>query len=161
MSKEKRIKGIKDTAKSVINRGEKALFAGIGALARIEDESRDLLGSEKSKLMDDLVGEGRRIVSRGSKNAKLDKIQDAVSDSFDKARRQVASAYDKVVDQGSHSPEVDDAGIDTVFEERVLAALEKLNYPTAGDFSKLVQRVDELIARLEQDEAGSIPSRRS
>lgn len=150
MAKDKHIKGIKQTAKSVISRGEKALFASVGALARVEEEGRGLLANEKSKLMDQLIGEGRKIVSRGSKSAKLDRIQDAVSDSFDKARRQVADAYDKVVDQVDSSTSSDD--IDALLDERVVAILARLGYPSAEDYAELSQRVDELSARLAEAE---------
>jgi len=150
MAKDKHIKGIKQTAKSVMSRGEKALFASVGALARVEEEGRGLLANEKSKLMDQLIGEGRKIVSRGSKSAKLDRIQDAVSDSFDKARRQVADAYDKVVDQVDSSTSSDD--IDALLDERVVAILAHLGYPSAEDYAELSQRVDELSARLAEAE---------
>ena len=143
MVKPKIDKGMKDAAKTILSRGEKALFAGIDVFSRVDEEGREMLTSEKSNLMKDLINEGRKVIRKKKRDVKLDGIKKSISSSFSKARDKVDEVYENslVTDDSSSSASLD---TDAQFEARLLATLKQLNYPTPEDFEKLVNLIEEL-----------------
>ena len=143
MVKPKIDKGMKDAAKTILSRGEKALFAGIDVFSRVDEEGREMLTGEKSNLMKDLINEGRKVIRKKKRDVKLDGIKKSISSSFSKARDKVDEVYENslVTDDSSSSASLD---TDAQFEARLLATLKQLNYPTPEDFEKLVNLIEEL-----------------
>ena len=167
MAKEKREKGVintvESTAKSVFSRGEKVLFAGLDAVARVEEEGRGLLGGEKTSLLKDLVNEGRKFLDTTPGDSQFDRVQNAVRDSFDKAREQVGDTYDKVFDQAENSVNVvvEGSRLDLAFERRVAKSLDTLGYPSRAAFDALNRQVEQLSKQVAQLSATKAPARKA
>ncbi len=117
-------------------------LAGLGAFAKAQEEG--------SKVFDSLVKEGMSI-QRKTQAAAEEKISEATS--------RMASMATDISSKASGQWDK----LESIFEDRVSKALNKLGVPTARDIDVLVARIDELdrsLARLSV-RRGSTVTRRS
>ena len=135
------LSAIETTARTAIEPGEKVWLAGLGVLSRTQEDSRQWLAADKSKMFDEYVDAGRDFADRakGSSEAQFENTRDAIRGAFDKAREQAKSGYDQAVTQTEANVEklAETFGIEQVFDRRIERALERLGYPTAQQFDAL------------------------
>lgn len=136
---------IESTARTAVEQGEKVWLAGLGVLARTQEDGREWLAADKAKMFDEYVDAGRDFASRakGSSETQFETTRDAIRGAFDKAREQAKSGYDRAVTQTESNVEkiAETFGIDQVFDRRIERALERLGYPTAKQFDTLKKKV--------------------
>jgi poly(hydroxyalkanoate) granule-associated protein len=139
---------IEATAKAAIEQGEKVWLAGLGVLARAQQDGRDWIGADKVKLFDDFVDAGRDFADRakGSGESQLENTREAIRGAFDKAREQAKSSYVRAVDQTEANVEkiAGKLGIDQIFDRRIERALDRLGYPSSKQFAALNKKVTAL-----------------
>lgn len=165
MKKPKSVKkvlgAVESKAKGALGQGERALFAGLGALAKAEEEGRSLLDLDKGSLIDDLVEEGRKLARRakGSGHSKFDSVQHSVRKSFSKAREQVSEQYDRVIDQAESGVDtvVESTGIDQVFDRRVAKAVERLGLADRKKIDALNLEIEALQKEIEELKSRELP----
>ena len=107
-------------------------LAGIGALARAQDEG--------SKLFEQLAEEGRQVVAGdppGSAGAaaRLEGMRQSLDSAFARAQARAGEAWD---------------GMGRMFEQRVQQALRQLDVPTRDDLDALGARIDALTRELQR-----------
>ena len=107
-------------------------LAGIGALARAQDEG--------SKLYEQLAEEGRQVEAGdppGSAGAaaRLEGMRQSLDSAFARAQARAGEAWD---------------GMGRMFEQRVQQALRQLDVPTRDDLDALGARIDALTRELQR-----------
>ena len=139
---------IESTARDAIEQGEKVWLAGLGVLARAQDEGRDLVDADKVKLYEDLVKTGRKFADQAKDKgqSQLDDARKAIRDAFDKARDDVKTTYDRAIDQTESGVDkiAESLGIEHIFDRRVGKVLDRLGYPTKKQFDALNRKVNAL-----------------
>jgi len=139
---------IEATAKSAIEQGEKVWLAGLGVLARAQQDGREWIGADKVKLFDEFVDAGREFADRakGSGESQLETTREAIRGAFDNARDQAKNRYDRAVDQTETNVEklAETLGIEHIFDRRIERALDRLGYPTKKQFTALNKKVNSL-----------------
>ena len=139
---------VEKSARDVIENGEKVWFAGLGLIARAQEEGRDLLSSDKTELFGELVGAGRDFADRArqSGQTRFEDVQSAIQNTFDQARGQVTGNYEKASDQVETGVDkiAESLGIDQIFDRRISKALNRLGYPDKKKFDALNRKVNAL-----------------
>jgi len=137
---------IESTAKAAIEQGEKVWLAGLGVLARAQEDGREWIGADKVKLFDDFVDAGREFADRAKRSgeSQVEDTREAIRGAFDTARDQAKSSYDRAVSQTEANVEkiAETLGIEQIFDRRVERALERLGYPTSKQFASLSKKVN-------------------
>ena len=128
-----KLSGIKDSAQQI-------WLAGLGAFSKAQEEG--------GKAFDSLVKEGLSIQR---------KTQEAAEEKLAEATSRMASMATGISSKASGQWDK----LETIFEERVGRALQKLGVPAARDVEALAARVDELARKVEQLKARSAPPRRT
>jgi len=136
---------IEETAKTAIEQGEKVWLAGLGVLAKAQEDGREWIGADKVKLFDEFVDAGREFAdkARSSGESQFETTREAIRGAFDSAREQAKSSYVQAVAQTESNVEkiAGSLGIDQIFDRRIERALERLGYPTATQFKSLNKKV--------------------
>src|SRR6476619_7689026 len=116
-------------ARSLRESAQQIWMAGVGAFTRAQGEG--------SKLFEALVKEGMSIEQHTRKLAtgKVDAVRDAVEDRVGVVRERATDTWDR---------------LETVFDERVHRALNRLGVPGREELSDLVGRVDALTSELKK-----------
>lgn len=126
----------KDDAQSTLGevRGyaRKIWLAGLGAYARVGQESADYLK--------ELVKAGETVEKRGKK--RIDHELDAANTQIDSVKGEISSVKGKV--------EVQLDKIEKAFDTRVASALNRIGIPSKHDVEALSAKLDELTALLER-----------
>lgn len=139
---------IEATARDAMEQGEKVWLAGIGVLARAQDEGREWVDADKARLYEDLVKTGRKFADQAKDKgqSQLDDARKTIRDAFDKARNEVKSTYDRAIDQTETGVEkiAESLGIEQIFDRRVAKALDRLGYPTKKQYDALQRKVNAL-----------------
>jgi len=139
---------IEATARDAIEQGEKVWLAGLGVLARAQEEGRELVDADKTKLYKDLVKTGRKFSDQAKDKgqSQLDDVRKTIRDAFDKARDEVRSTYDRAIDQTESGVDkiAESLGIEQIFDRRVAKALDRLGYPTKKQYDALQRKVNAL-----------------
>lgn len=116
-------------------------LAGLGAFAKAQEEG--------SKVFDSLVKEGTSIQR---------KTQAAAEEKLSEATHRMATMATDISSKASGQWDK----LETIFEERVAKALNKLGVPSSKDIDVLVARIDELnrsVARLSAKTGAAAPRR--
>jgi poly(hydroxyalkanoate) granule-associated protein len=125
--------GAQDFADTLKGSARQIWLAGVGALARAQQEG--------GKLFDTLVREGESVQQE---------FTPGVQERFARARERVAGASTKASDR-----------LERMFEERVAKALDRLDVPLASEVDALRARIDELERSVAALAARAAPRRRS
>jgi len=118
-------------------------LAGLGAFSKAQEEG--------TKVFDSLVREGLSIQR---------KTQAAAEEKISEATNRMASMATDISSRASGQWDK----LETIFEERVSRALNKLGVPSAKDIDALIARIDELnrnVARLSAQSGGKAAARGS
>ena len=115
----------KDWQKDARESAHKIWLAGLGALARAEEEG--------SKLFSTLVNEGERFQSKGK--VQWDEVRNELEQAATKARRGAEGALGKL-EEG--------------FDEQVARTLHRVGVPTREEIAALGRRVEELTHAVER-----------
>lgn len=108
-------------------------LAGLGAFAKAQEEGQKLFGA--------LMKEGKTLQKRtlgatGDKVGKVsEQVRDQVSGLAEQVQKQAAGTWDK---------------LETVFEQRVERALDRLGMPSRKEIAELTQKVEQLTAAVSQ-----------
>lgn len=109
----------------------KAWLAGLGTVALVEDQSKNLVGDSK-KLFTDLVERGRKFEDRSKKE--VDKATKEAKKEARNVKGRVGKGVDEIAEQ---------------VDKRVATTLHRMGIPTRNEIQNLTDRVEELTARLE------------
>ncbi|MEG0967999.1 MAG: phasin family protein [Pseudomonas sp.] len=120
------------TAGEVRGYARKIWLAGLGAYARVGQESADYLK--------ELVKAGETVEKRGKK--RIDHELDAANTQIDSVKGEITSVKGKV--------EVQLDKIEKAFDTRVASALNRIGIPSKHDVEALSAKLDELTALLER-----------
>lgn len=123
-------KGVPPLSNSVKESASQIWLAGLGAFSKAQEEG--------SKVFDTLVKEGLSIQR---------KTQAAAEEKISEATNRMANMATDISSRASGQWDK----LETIFEERVSRALNKLGVPSAKDVDALIARIDELnrnVARL-------------
>ncbi|MCP4661971.1 MAG: phasin family protein [bacterium] len=108
----------------------KIWLAGLGAMSVAEDEG--------SRVFKNLVEKGEAYEFGGQDQ--VNQVKDKVGKAADKAKEKAGATWERVEDR---------------LDEAVAKALRRLGVPDRDEINKLTQRVEELIAVVEQLKAGT------
>ncbi|MEG1343607.1 MAG: phasin family protein [Pseudomonas sp.] len=120
------------TSGEVRGYARKIWLAGLGAYARVGQESADYLK--------ELVKAGETVEKRGKK--RIDHELDAANTQIDSVKGEITSVKGKV--------EVQLDKIEKAFDTRVASALNRIGIPSKHDVEALSAKLDELTALLER-----------
>jgi poly(hydroxyalkanoate) granule-associated protein len=136
---------IEKTARNAVQQGEKVWLAGLGVLAKAQEEGRDVLETDREELFNDLVKAGRKFAKRakGTGGGTFDEARRVIGESLDKVRDRALDSYDRVLDQAGNGMDKVAEGLrfDQVFDRRVEKALKRLGYPTPRQYNTLKRKV--------------------
>lgn len=112
---------------SIMESAQSIWLAGLGAFGKAQEEG--------SRLFDSLIKEGASLEQKTRKIAtgKAEDLRDAVEGSVNQMRERTQETWDR---------------LEQVFEDRVSRALSKLGVPGRKELDELLQRIDELNARV-------------
>ncbi len=99
-------------------------LAGLGAYSKAE--------SEGNKLFETLVKDGEKLEDKTK--SYLDRQFNAAKEKVEEVRAKASGSWNKV---------------ERAFDERVSSALHRLNIPTKNDIDEVVERIDEMAAKIE------------
>lgn len=104
-------------------------LAGLGAFSKAQEEG--------SKVFEALVKEGAGLQKKFHKFAgsQVDEVTNEVTEKFTEASSKAAGAWDR---------------LESVFEERVGRAVNRLGVPSKADVSKLAARIEELTKQVQK-----------
>ena len=114
-------KGQKKMYDEVFDSAHKIWLAGLGALAKAEEEG--------SKVFQNLVEAGEDFEARGKKRFKL--VRGKVDEVVEKAEGRIEKLGD-------------------TFDDKVAAAVQKLGVPSRDEIKRLTKRVEELTAKVDK-----------
>lgn len=104
-------------------------LAGLGAFAKAQEEGQKLFGA--------LMKEGKTLLKRtlGATGDKVGKVSEQVSGLAEQLQKQAAGTWDK---------------LETVFEQRVERALDRLGMPSRKEIAELTKQVEQLTEAVSQ-----------
>lgn len=148
--KKGRKSAIEKTARNAVEQGERVWLAGLGVLARVGEEGRDMFDGERDELFEEFVKAGRKFAkkAKGTSENRFEDARKAVSESLEEVRDRALFSYDKVLDQAGNGLDKVAEGlrIEQVFDRRVEKALKRLGYPTPRQYNTLKRKVMKLEA---------------
>lgn len=113
----------KSAVGNVLDTAHQIWLAGLGALAKAEQEG--------TRLFESLVQEGEQVEARARRTAghKVEEVKSLVEETVEEVRDRATDTWE---------------GLEQVFEDRVARVLNRLGVPTYEDVQELARRVAEL-----------------
>jgi poly(hydroxyalkanoate) granule-associated protein len=119
MSKQER----KNAAKAITDSAQKIWLAGLGAFSKAQ--------AEGSRVFDQLIKEGAALEQKTRKYTK---------DSFDEVRGRIEAVTDRLRKSGEASME----RMQSLIDERIAKAVQRMSVPTREDLDRLVEQITAL-----------------